>query len=152
MPGKPPGKASRVIPDKPTKRILTMSNSVGRLPYAFYNIDNIRSECSDNDTKSPDSVTMRKKIDHKTDKPEQKTESPTRHHARLIAILSDTLLLLGLWPDAVTNAVTNGVAACLFCGVAERWHGGILAGTLYVPLSDFFTKFNGRTYPLVTDI
>ena len=113
-----------MIPDKPTKRLLTMSNSAGRVPYVFYNIDNIRSECSDNDTKNPDSVTMRKKIDHKTDKPEQKTESPTRHHARLMAILSGTLGWLGAWPDGVTDCVTDGVAACRFCGVARGRHGG----------------------------
>jgi len=96
--------------------------------------------------------TLEKKIDHKTDKAKQKTERPTPLDIRLIAILSETLGWLAGWPDSVTNCVTNGVAACLFCGVAERWHGGILAGTLYVPLSDFFIKINGRTYPLVTDI
>ena len=39
-----------------------------------------------------------------------------------------------------------------FFGVAEGWPGDFLAGTPYVPPSDFFIKINGRTYPLVTDI
>jgi len=60
-----------------------------------------------------------KKIDHKTDKLKQKTERLARLIARLIAILSESLASLAGWPDNVTNCVTNGVAACLFCGVAE---------------------------------
>ena len=96
--------------------------------------------------------TLEKKIDHKRHKAKQKTERPTPLDIRLIAILSGSLASLAGWPDGVTICVTDGVAACLFFGVAERWHGGILAGTPNVPPSDFFIKINGRTYPLVTDI